>query len=439
MSWAIKVENLGKLYAINSERSNRIKSLRDLFSFHRALPDPADGASPADATEFWALKDMSFEVQEGERIGVIGANGAGKSTLLKILSRITPPTEGKVQIRGKMASLLEVGTGFHPEMSGRENIFLGGAILGMGRGEIRRKFDQIVEFSGVEKFIDTPVKYFSSGMYVRLAFAVSSWLEPDVLIIDEVLSVGDLAFQRKCVERIKELTQEGRTVLFVSHSTATINKMCHKALFLEQGRMVSFKPVQEATQEYIEHITETVDPEKTWHRATYSCDDSDVTVQIDREGEVQGISGSVVGPSGRASALLPLEEPFELHLTYRVLKDLPHRVIPSFHIYNEFFDEKIFISYPEKAFPNRIGEYKAVCVIPPFQLNVGRFTIMPHLNSYDVTPHVYFAAWEAFRIEIYETIEKDPRRHGCLVPIPGTSRPRLSWRLRNSDGKTFDM
>ena len=278
MSYAIRTEGLGKLYAINrgGKANHSLRELLDSLVRLKArrssiVKDDTDQAavtSHKPDQELWALKDVGFEIAEGERVGVIGANGAGKSTLLKILSRITTPTEGRVEIKGKVSSLLEVGTGFHPELTGRENIFLNGAILGMTAREIRRKFDQIVDFSGVEKFIDTPVKRYSSGMYVRLAFSVSAWLDPDILIVDEVLSVGDAAFQRKCAIRMNELTKEGRTVLFVSHSMASVNQMCQKALYLEKGRVVAFKAVEEATVEYHRDVLEA-NEEARWHSSEF--------------------------------------------------------------------------------------------------------------------------------------------------------------------------
>jgi lipopolysaccharide transport system ATP-binding protein len=201
--------------------------------------------------EFWALKNVSFEIKQGEVLGVIGRNGAGKSTLLKILSRITEQTEGRVEITGRVASLLEVGTGFHPELTGRENIFLNGAILGMSRAEIRRKFDEIVQFAEVEKFLDTPVKRYSSGMYVRLAFAVAAHLEPEILIVDEVLAVGDAQFQKKCLGKMQEVSRGGRTVIFVSHNMGTVTSLCSRALWLAQGRVHRTGPVREVINDYL--------------------------------------------------------------------------------------------------------------------------------------------------------------------------------------------
>src|SRR5258708_11017541 len=219
---AIKVEGLGKKYWLrHQQQGRRYKALRDVLA-EKAKSLVRFGQSNAQANgsreEFWAFRDVSFEVKRGEAVGIIGRNGAGKSTLLKLLSRITAPTSGRIRLRGRVTSLLEVGTGFHPELTGRENIFLNGAILGMARGEIARKFDEIVEFSRIEKFIDTPAKRYSSGLYVRLAFAVAAHLEPDVLIIDEVLAVGDAEFQRKCLGKMSEVTASGRTILFVSHN-----------------------------------------------------------------------------------------------------------------------------------------------------------------------------------------------------------------------------
>jgi lipopolysaccharide transport system ATP-binding protein len=239
----IKVENLGKRYIIRHQQQGHYVTLRDVLahktkSLGKKILSP--GARPATPTpqreEFWALKDVSFEINQGDRVGIIGRNGAGKSTLLKVLSRITEPTTGRISIKGRVASLLEVGTGFHPELTGRENIFLNGAILGMGKAEIKRKFDEIVDFAEVEKFLDTPVKYYSSGMYVRLAFAVAAHLEPEILVVDEVLAVGDAQFQKKCLGKMEDVSaKEGRTVLFVSHNMAAVENLCHRAVVLDQG------------------------------------------------------------------------------------------------------------------------------------------------------------------------------------------------------------
>ncbi len=253
----IEIKNLGKRYSIAHQRGGYI-ALRDVlsniirrpFAFLKSKAKKAVGLEKTE--DFWALKNISLDVMPGEIIGIIGRNGAGKSTLLKILSGITPPTEGEIIMHGKVASLLEVGTGFHPELTGRENIFLNGAILGMTRKEIARKFDEIVAFAGIEQFLDTPVKHYSSGMYVRLAFSVAAHMEPDILIVDEVLAVGDADFQKKCLGKMEEVTkQEGRTILFVSHNLGAIQNLCQKTALLKKGAVVEFGETEKVIKQYL--------------------------------------------------------------------------------------------------------------------------------------------------------------------------------------------
>ncbi len=258
----IKVENLGKKYLIRHQQSERYTALRDVLTNKfkcygkrlLSLQPHSSNLQPSEE-EFWALKDVSFEVKKGDRLGVIGRNGAGKTTLLKLLSRITEPTTGRIAIKGRVASLLEVGTGFHPELTGRENIFLNGAILGMAKAEIRKKFDEIVNFAEIEKFLDTPVKRYSSGMYVRLAFAVAAHLEPEILLVDEVLAVGDIGFQRKCLGKISKETNGGRTVLFVSHQMNQIRRLCEKTIWLDFGRVRERGVTSEVVSAYETSIT----------------------------------------------------------------------------------------------------------------------------------------------------------------------------------------
>lgn len=258
MSIVVKVENLGKKYhmgvvgygTLREELSNFWSRIRPK---NEIVTTEVDSTQQKKTGDFWALKDVSFELHQGDRIGIIGRNGAGKSTLLKILSRITAPTTGKVMLRGKVVSLLEVGTGFHPELTGRENVFLNGAILGMRRREIQRKFDEIHDFSGIKDFIDTPVKRYSSGMYVRLAFSVAAHLDADIMILDEVLSVGDSDFQRKCVEKIEGLNLEmGRTIMFVSHGINQVSRICNKGLYLANGTTVLQGPIEPVVREYLQ-------------------------------------------------------------------------------------------------------------------------------------------------------------------------------------------
>jgi lipopolysaccharide transport system ATP-binding protein len=268
----ITVENLGKRYSLRHETGERYTTLRDVIankaktflafkSNNRTQgtgrPDSTSDSSVSGPSkeDFWALRGVSFEVQQGEVVGIIGRNGAGKSTLLKILSRITDPTEGRVKLRGRVASLLEVGTGFHPELTGRENIYLNGAILGMSRAEIRKKFDEIVAFAETERFLDTPVKRYSSGMYVRLAFAVAAHLEPEILVVDEVLAVGDAEFQKKCLGKMNEVSRDGRTVLFVSHNMGAVQVLCARAIQLECGKLCGIGGVEEIIREYLRGLS----------------------------------------------------------------------------------------------------------------------------------------------------------------------------------------
>jgi ABC-type polysaccharide/polyol phosphate transport system ATPase subunit len=345
----ISVTGLGKKYRIkHREEAPRYSTLRDSLdrklrnSFRGALTwmrrrGPQDyGLEPKslrknDAEEFWALRDVSFEVRRGEVVGIIGRNGAGKSTLLKILSRITEPTTGKAVLKGRVASLLEVGTGFHPELTGRENIYLNGAILGMSRAEIGRKFDEIVDFAEVESFLDTPVKRYSSGMYVRLAFAVSAFVEPEILIVDEVLAVGDQQFQRKCLGKMREVAQGGeRTVLFVSHNMGMVRTLCQKAFHLQKGRLIAAGNASEVTARYL--AAQTAAAEKstgTVHRLDASLDLSEfvleprivssgdpvrITVRLQARMRTALYEASVIihSENGTRVAILDLREPDHL-------------------------------------------------------------------------------------------------------------------------------
>ncbi|MBU7587110.1 MAG: ABC transporter ATP-binding protein [Nostoc sp. TH1S01] len=257
---SIRVESLGKKYILtHQDEGLKYKALRDVVtskikSISKQIFKADDKNTHRNGEEFWALKDISFEIKQGDRVGIIGRNGAGKSTLLKVLSRITEPSKGKITIKGRVASLLEVGTGFHPELTGRENIYLNGAILGMSKAEIKRKFDEIVDFAEVEKFLDTPVKRYSSGMYVRLAFAVAAHLEPEILIVDEVLAVGDIHFQKKCLGKMEDVGKEGRTVLFVSHQMATVENLCSQGIVLSAGSVKFIGNTKSAINLYLRDL-----------------------------------------------------------------------------------------------------------------------------------------------------------------------------------------
>ncbi len=266
---AIQVENISKSYRIG-ERQQAYRTLRESLTGMATAPFRRKKQKEGDDDRTcWALKDISFEVQPGEVVGVIGRNGAGKSTLLKVLSRITEPTSGRADLYGRLGSLLEVGTGFHPELTGRENVYLNGAIMGMKRVHLNRCFDAIVDFAGVERFIDTPVKHYSSGMYMRLAFAVAAHLEPEILLIDEVLAVGDIAFQKKCLGRMGEVAREGRTVLFVSHNMGAIRSLCTRGLVLHQGGVAEFGPISKAINTYYSLASDEVEAEQNVKRSGF--------------------------------------------------------------------------------------------------------------------------------------------------------------------------
>ena len=295
----VKVDSVSKRYRIGASAA-AYQTLRDTLTATLRRPFRRNSQN---GETLWALQDISFEIAPGEVVGIIGRNGAGKSTLLKILSRITEPTSGTVELFGRIGSLLEVGTGFHPELTARENIYLNGAILGMRRAEIKRKFDEIVAFSEVEKFIDTPVKHFSSGMYVRLAFAVAAHLEPEILIVDEVLSVGDASFQKKCLGKMGDVARAGRTVLFVSHNLGAVTQLCSRGIVLQQGRTVFDGEVAAAVSTYVDGLRNA---------------SSTVTFIDEPEKDMQILSMSVVAQDGEVISSQPHTEPCSILLKYRM-------------------------------------------------------------------------------------------------------------------------
>ncbi len=366
---AIRVENLGKLYRIGGKKE-RYRTLRDTMTgaatapiraaqrtFIRSKADAAKRAS--DKNMLWALKDISFEVNRGDVVGIIGRNGAGKSTLLKVLSRITEPTEGSAEIHGRVGSLLEVGTGFHPELTGRENIYLNGAILGMKRVEITRKFDEIVDFAEVEKFIDTPVKHYSSGMYLRLAFAVAAHLEPEILLVDEVLAVGDAAFQNKCVGKMGDVAKQGRTILFVSHNMGAVRSLCNKGMLLTEGKVSEAGDLAKSIEMYYKAIGVLKSPDAQ---------------------ESEADSGSAFGPvllgdghsnsAGQADELevsttLKVKEPISGFSLFCVVEDMQGRQI--FHLREES---------PDLGLDNvHAGKYNVKLKLPPMWLIPGLYSI----------------------------------------------------------------
>lgn len=328
----IRVENLSKKYVLSHQQEGRsYKSLRDVIadgtkSLFSSFQNGKSKLENPTREEFWALKDVSFEIKQGDRVGIIGRNGAGKSTLLKILSRIVEPTEGRISIKGRVASLLEVGTGFHPELTGRENIYLNGAILGMSKVEIQRKFDEIVAFAEVERFLDTPVKRYSSGMYVRLAFAVAAHLEPEILIVDEVLAVGDAQFQKKCLGKMEEVGKEGRTVLFVSHTMSVVESLCNRGILLQSGQVHLNDSAQTAISQYLENTYSLISSNRLADRKDRSG-----------SGKVIAISFKALDSDGCEVGSLKSGEDYEFEIGYlnRSQKTLRNIVFSL-----DVFDEK---------------------------------------------------------------------------------------------------
>ncbi|WYL93291.1 MAG: ABC transporter ATP-binding protein [Gloeotrichia echinulata IR180] len=377
----IRVENLGKKYIIGHQQQERYTALRDVIankvkSLGTFIQNPKSQMQNS-SEEFWALKDVSFEIKQGDRVGIIGRNGAGKSTLLKILSRITEPTKGSVKIKGRVASLLEVGTGFHPELTGRENIYLNGAILGMSKEEIKRKFDEIVAFAEIEKFLDTPVKRYSSGMYVRLAFAVAAHLEPEILIVDEVLAVGDAQFQKKCLGKMEDVGKEGRTVLFVSHNMSTIQKLCSTGIFLQSGKILVQGITEKVVDSYLDAIKQNIRAENLQERK-------------DRQGtgRVRIIDFFVVDKLGEKQPILRSGEDYIFVIEYETIRlnEKLNNVIGSIAI-TDNKGEIVFLvrsNFTNQNFSIYQQFGKIECHIKDFNLTTGVYTSMLFLSHREV-------------------------------------------------------
>nr|WP_320161294.1 ABC transporter ATP-binding protein [uncultured Methanoregula sp.] len=425
---AIRVRNLGKKYTISGPQENYL-TLRDAIvnsvkapfkRFNGALPDK----------EFWALKEVSFDIEHGEVIGIIGRNGAGKSTLLKILSRITVPTEGIVELHGRVGSLLEVGTGFHPEMTGRENIFLNGSILGMKRREIEAKLDEIVKFSEIEKFLDTPVKRYSSGMYVRLAFAVAAHMEPEILVVDEVLAVGDLAFQKKCLGKMQDIATEGRTVFFVSHNMGAIQKLCSRTILLSQGQIIADGETSSVVQTYLTSGL-SQQGERIWINLSTAPGNEIVRMKAVRALNHQKIIASEFS----------VREPVYLEIEFSALKG---EVVLNvgFYLY-DMAGTLLFTAgdmqveeWQGKIRPK--GEYRTRCVIPGDLLNEGQIRVMAYIVTEPHTVHVIEK--DALAIQIVDNQECGGARGNYPKNWPGGAfRPLLKWTTEYIPVVSTDM
>lgn len=434
---AIDVKNLSKVYRIGMKEDiqdslgrtlieffkspyKNYQKYRSLYRFDELKKITRENVGENAAGIIWALNDVLFHVKKGEVVGIIGRNGAGKSTLLKILSRITEPTYGEAEIRGRVSSLLEVGTGFHPELTGKENIYLNGTILGMRKFEIDRKFDEIVEFSGIEKFINTPVKRYSSGMRVRLAFAVSAHLEPEILLIDEVLAVGDAQFQKKCLNKMHDVGQEGRTVLFVSHNMPAITRLCPRTIILDQGRLIADGPSPEVVRLYLDSGTGTT-ASREWPNLENAPGDNVVRLRAVR----------ARAEDGQILEAFDIRHPIGLEMEYEVLES-GHILLPYYNVFNEQ-GIKIFAAIdldPEwRRRPRLSGRYVSTAWIPGNILTEGAMYVTAAMRAPE--PRIkHFRVHEVVTFQVIDSTDGDSARGDFGGYMRGVIRPLLKWETQ---------
>jgi len=432
MTIAIRAEHLSKKYRIGAAQQKfQYGMLRDVLTdtftapvrWAKSLAHRSDNPQlPAQKNFIWALNDVSFDLEEGQVLGIVGRNGAGKSTLLKVLSRVTEPTIGTVSVRGRVGSLLEVGTGFHPELTGRENIFLNGAVLGMKRAEIDRKFDEIVDFSEVGQFIDTPVKRYSSGMYLRLAFAVAAHLEPEILVVDEVLAVGDAEFQRKCLGKMGDVAQQGRTVLFVSHNMSAILRLTHEAIVLKKGQLIKRAPTQEAVDFYLSS-GQAETGERLWGA-------EDIPAM---SAPFKPIALRVKDRSGKVVDTVRSTEPVTIEWEYQL--DAPVTGLRVGMYLNTMRAEYVFTAFDtddakqfEQFGARQAGHYFSRCTIPADFFNEGRYSLGVNASSFAVRRYFMDDNALSFNVDITGA-------PGTQWPEvrQGPVRPRLNWEIEKVD------
>lgn len=431
---AISVQGVSKLYRIGRKEETHdslggllldiIKSPITNFRKYRSLYNFSEretqgsGVPNQSQDIIWALNNVSFEIKKGEVVGIIGMNGAGKSTLLKILSRITPPTRGKVIIDGRVNSLLEVGTGFHMELTGRENIYLNGAILGMRKREIDRKFDDIVEFSEIEKFLDTPVKRYSSGMRVRLAFAVAAHIEPEILIVDEVLAVGDAAFQKKCIDKMQDVGKEGRTILFVSHNMQAVTRMCERVILLNNGAVMLDATAHEAVSMYLKAERETT-AEKVWP----------ILDEAPGGDVARLLAVRVRSENGSISEVVDIRRPVGVEIEYEVLRP-DHVFMVSFALINE---EGVNVCVAIDQDPKwrgksrKPGKYKSTGWLPGNLMSEGLLTVNVTLWKLEPSRAMEFHQKDVVAFQVIDSLEGDSARGDWVGNLPGIIRPLLKW------------
>lgn len=434
----IEVEKLSKVYRIGLKEQSHdslaaaaidlflgpIKNYRKHRSLYRFSDDDPESAQAPAVDTLWALRDVSFEVRQGDVLGIVGRNGAGKSTLLKILTRITVPTRGLVRIRGRVSSLLEVGTGFHQELTGRENVYLNGTVLGMTKKEVDRKFDEIVDFAGVEKFLDTPVKRYSSGMSVRLAFAVAAHLEPEILIVDEVLAVGDAAFQKKCINKMQDVGKSGRTILFVSHNMPAVKMLCTRAVLLKEGRLVMDGTPHDIVSSYMSADV-GVPPAYEWPDARTAPGRDVAALRAVR----------VVDGAGKVADGVDIRDPVGLQMEYDV-KTAGHILLPHFYIHN---DEGLLLfgtldTDPQwLKRPRGTGRFKSTAWIPGNLLTPGTFYVSAALVS-RTNDTSQFYEQQAIAFMVTDNMGEGTARGDWAGWMGGVVRPRLEWETEHHEG-----
>jgi lipopolysaccharide transport system ATP-binding protein len=412
MTAAIEVLGVGKEYfrGVHHTHTRLLSGLISQWGKKLLGKATDDDYSTVDVEPFWALKDVSLSFEQGQVVGIVGRNGSGKSTLLKIIAQITAPTTGEIRLNGRTGTLLEVGTGFHPELSGRENVFLNGAILGMSRAEIARKFDEIVDFSGVEAFIDTPVKRYSSGMHTRLAFSIAAHLDPEILIIDEVLAVGDAEFQKKCLAKMRDVTSDGRTVIFVSHSMTTVASLCTQCVLLEKGTVRAIDTPGVIADLYFSSRQDR------WSSSLEFASDA----AMPGDDVVRLCSARVHDSSFRRVDDIDRGEKIGVEMTFEVRK-AGYRLMPNFHVFLQ--DQYAFVSSPPQNSVLEPGIHRSTLWIPRNFLNDGVYVVGIALTSLQPT-HVHFFLPDALRFHVSEKKSQD-----FLIGMPGVVRPTLEWDL----------
>ena len=421
--YAIRVNEISKRYRIGGQAKSHdtlLASMAGLFanplSSYRRLRSLVSFSDNNESNTIWALRDISFDILEGKTVGLIGRNGSGKSTLLKIMSRITEPSTGEISLKGRTASLLEVGTGFHPELTGRDNVYLNGAILGMSRPDVTRKFDEIISFSGVEKFIDTPVKHYSSGMKVRLGFAVAAHLEPEILLVDEVLAVGDAEFQKRCMKKMGEVGGEGRTVIFVSHHLPSVARLCSRSILLESGEVVADGDTSAVLQQYSERLLET-GSEKDWRKEEAPGDDV-----------VRLLSVAALVDGVPAPAVIDVCGEVTIAIEYEVYSK-GYKITPAIHVFDGQ-SNWVFASIDiDPVWHNKrrdIGRYRASAIIPSNIFAEGTFTIGVSIASLEPTVDHLFDP-DCVSFTTYDPVRGDSARGEYHGSFPGSLRPKLVW------------